>query len=244
MPSLTKVNFRTLQSHVSHTGSKLPSNEGNTSLRVDSEVHEEESQSSHAATHSSVSNMHEDKPKGHQGKEKQEYERSASEESGKTSSSCTTPDDKPKGAFWDSTSVSSQDSAKEPPEVNTHPYHDINNKKEFDYDNPSDQETFWCMGTHNSNTSEGEMPNLESSSDSDGQETKKAQEPFIPDPTAFTFKDVSLRSALTSTLKEAHQNHKAFQKAWSSSCKQNCPWFSADMAKLLISSFNEHKRHS
>ena len=27
------------------------------------------------------------------------------------------------------------------------------------------------------------------------------------------------------------------------SCKQNCPWFSADMVKLLISSFNEHKRN-
>ena len=169
---------------------------------------------------------------------------SATKEFGKTSSSCTTPDDKPKGAFWDSTSVSSQDSAKEPPEVNTHPYHDVNDKEQFDYDNPSEQETFWCMGTHNSNTSEEEMPNLESSSDSDGQETEKAQEPFIRDPTAFTFKDVSLRSTLTSTLKEAHQNHKAFQKAWSWSCKQNCPWFSADMAKLLISSFNEHKRNS
>ena len=228
MPSFTQVDFSTLQSHVSHIGSRLPSNKGNTTLRVDSEVHEEESQASDAATHSSVSNTHEDKPKGHQGKEKQEYERSASEEFGKTSTSCTTPDDEPKGPFWDSTSVSSQDSAKEPPEVNTHPYHDVNNKKEFEYDNPSEQETFWCMGTHNSNTSEGKMPNLESSSNSDGQETEKARESFIPDPTAFTFKDVSLRSTLTSTLKEAHQNNKAFQKAWSWSCKQNCPWFSAE----------------
>ena len=97
------------------------------------------------------------------------------------------------------------------------------------------------MGTHNFNTSQSEMPDLESSSDSDGRGTKKAGEPFIPDPAAFTFKDVSLRSTLTSTLKEAHQNHKAFQKAWSWSCKQDCPWFSADMAKVLISYFNEHK---
>ena len=244
MPSFTHVNFLTLQPHVSHIGSKVPANKGNTVLRVDSEVHEEESQSSDAATHSSVSNTHEDKPKGHRGKEKQEYERSASEEFRKTSSSCTTPNDKPKGAFWDSTSVSSQDSAKEARDVNPHPYHDLNNKKEFDYDNPFEQQTFWCMGTHSFNTSEGEMPDWESSSDKDGQATEKAREPFIPDPAAFTFKDVSPTSTLTSTLKKAHQNHKAFQKAWSWSCKQNSPWFSADMAKLLISSFNEHKRNS
>ena len=213
VPWFTHENFPTLQSHASHIGCKVPSNRGNTTLRVDSEVHEEESQSSDAATHLSVSNTHEDKPKGHHGKEKQKYEGSTSEELGKTSSSCTTPHDKPKGAFWDSTSVSSEDSAKELQDVNPRPYHDLNNKEDFNYDNLSEQETLWCMGTHNSNTSEGEMPDLESSSDSDGQTTKKAREPFIPDPAAFTFKDVSRRGTLTSTLKEAHQNHKAFQKA-------------------------------
>ena len=98
VPSFTHVNFLTLQPDVSHIGSKVPANKGNTVLRVDSEVHEEESQSSDAATHSSVSNTHEDKPKGHRGKEKQEYERSASVQFGKTSSSCTTPDDKPVAA--------------------------------------------------------------------------------------------------------------------------------------------------
>ena len=74
VPSFTHVNFPTLQSHVSHIGRKFPSNKGNTTLRVDSEVHDEESQSSDAATHSSVSNTHEDKPKGHRGKEKREYD--------------------------------------------------------------------------------------------------------------------------------------------------------------------------
>ena len=42
VPSFTHVNFLTLQSHISHIGSRLPSNKGNTTLPVDSEVHEEE----------------------------------------------------------------------------------------------------------------------------------------------------------------------------------------------------------
>ena len=50
VPSFINVNFPTLQSQVSHVGSKFPLNKGNTTLRVVSEVHEEESQSSDAAT--------------------------------------------------------------------------------------------------------------------------------------------------------------------------------------------------